>query len=104
MIKMFKELGTIKANKKMVAIPNAGEHVIGSYITSKDIPEVEKQIKLFSNQMRWNVSSDTTIKSNEKLQNSGEKKSPEWILTTPNNANKTLALHRKILVPALQNF
>jgi len=103
-LKMYQELGTIKNNKKIVAIPNAGDHVIGSYITSKDIPEVEKQIRLFSNQMKWNISSDSTIKSNKKLENSGEKKSPEWILTSPNNVNKTLALHRNTLVPALQNF
>lgn len=103
-LKMYQELGTIKNNKKIVAIPNAGDHVIGSYITSKDIPEVQKQIKLFSNQMRWNISSDSTTNSNKKLQNSGEKQSPEWILTSPNNANKTLAIHRETLVPDLQNF
>ena len=102
--KMYTELGSIKLNKKLVAIPNAGDHVIGSYITSKDIPEVEKQIKLFSNQMKWNISSDSTTKSNKKLENSGNKKSPEWILTSPVNANKTLALHQKMMVPALQNF
>jgi len=41
---MFDELGTPPALKKSVAIPNAGNHVIGSYIRSKDVEGVELEI------------------------------------------------------------
>ena len=41
MLKMFDELGTPAAKKQKVAVPNAGNHVIGSAITSKDIEGVE---------------------------------------------------------------
>ncbi len=41
MKEMFPQLGTLSAQKKMEAIPNAGAHVLGSAIVSKDIPAVE---------------------------------------------------------------
>ena len=41
MLKMFDELGTPENQKLKVAIPNGGSHVLGSYVTSKDIPAVE---------------------------------------------------------------
>lgn len=44
---MFDLLGTPAALKTKVAIPGAGDHVIGSYITSKDIPAVQKAINDF---------------------------------------------------------
>ncbi|MBB6238543.1 esterase/lipase [Pedobacter sp. AK013] len=47
MLKMFDELGTPSNLKRKVAIPNAGNHVMGSYITSKDLPGVEKAIESF---------------------------------------------------------
>ncbi len=47
MLKMFDELGTPAALKRKVDIPNAGHHVIGSYIKSKDVKGVEDQISLF---------------------------------------------------------
>ncbi|WP_244214371.1 alpha/beta hydrolase [Pedobacter jejuensis] len=47
MLKMFNELGTDPELKKKMAIPNAGNHVLGSYITSKDLPSVEKAIESF---------------------------------------------------------
>jgi len=47
MLKMFDELGTPNNLKRKVAIPNAGNHVMGSYITSKDLPGVEKAIESF---------------------------------------------------------
>ena len=47
MLKMFDELGTPAALKRKEDIPNAGHHVIGSYIKSKDIKGVEDQISLF---------------------------------------------------------
>lgn len=47
-LKMFDELGTPAAAKVKVAIPNGGDHVLGSYITSKDIPSVTKAIDNFT--------------------------------------------------------
>ncbi|MFC4213460.1 alpha/beta hydrolase [Pedobacter lithocola] len=47
MLKMFSELGTDPELKKKIALPNAGNHVLGSYITSKDLPSVEKAIESF---------------------------------------------------------
>ena len=47
MLKMFDQLGTSTALKQKVAIPNAGNHVIGSSITSKDIHGVELAMEGF---------------------------------------------------------
>lgn len=47
MLKMFDELGTPSANKQKIAIPNAGNHVIGSAITSNDVASVEKAMDDF---------------------------------------------------------
>jgi len=44
---MMKELGTPLQLKKEQAIANAGNHVIGSYILSKDVPAVEKAVSDF---------------------------------------------------------
>jgi esterase/lipase len=41
MLKMFDDLGTPAKDKQKIAIPKAGNHVIGSSITSKDIKGVE---------------------------------------------------------------
>ncbi|MEJ5993033.1 alpha/beta hydrolase [Pedobacter sp. Du54] len=41
MLKMFDELGTPAKDKQKIPIPKAGNHVIGSAITSKDIEGVE---------------------------------------------------------------
>jgi esterase/lipase len=46
MLKMFEELGSSQKEKQ--ALPNTGNHVIGSSITSKDIPAVEKAIAKFA--------------------------------------------------------
>ncbi|WP_026750877.1 carboxylesterase [Sediminibacterium sp. C3] len=43
MKKMFAEVGTSEKNKKMVPVPNTGNHVIASPIQSKDIISVEKE-------------------------------------------------------------
>jgi len=48
MLNMFNELGTPKDKKDQHALPNTGNHVIGSTITSKDIPSVEKAINAFA--------------------------------------------------------
>lgn len=47
MKKMFEEVSTDPALKRMVAIPNAGSHVLGSPIQSKDIVTVEKEAAAF---------------------------------------------------------
>lgn len=41
MLKMFDQLGTPISQKQKIALPNTGNHVIGSAITSKDIEGVE---------------------------------------------------------------
>lgn len=45
--KMMVSLGTPVEKEKMVAIPNAGNHVLASPIQSKDILSVEKETALF---------------------------------------------------------
>lgn len=45
--KMMVSLGTPVEKEKMVAIPNAGSHVLASPIQSKDILSVEKETALF---------------------------------------------------------
>jgi esterase/lipase len=47
MLKMFDELGTPSALKQKMAFPEAGEHVIASYIRSKDWQGVEKETDKF---------------------------------------------------------
>ncbi len=47
MLEMFKNLGTPANLKVKQAIPNAGHHVIGSYITAKDLPSVQRAIQNF---------------------------------------------------------
>ncbi|WP_143310469.1 alpha/beta hydrolase [Chitinophaga vietnamensis] len=47
-LNMEKQLGTPDSLKEAIAIPNAGAHVIGSYLTSKDVPSVEKAITDFA--------------------------------------------------------
>lgn len=49
MLQMFDELGTPTSQKQKIAIPNAGNHVIGSSITSNDIAGVEKAMDGFIN-------------------------------------------------------
>jgi esterase/lipase len=47
MKEMFEQISTPASLKKMVPIPNAGNHVLGSPIQSKDIVTVEKEALLF---------------------------------------------------------
>lgn len=47
MLKMFDELGTLRQNKIKQAVPNAGSHVLGSYIRSKDLLTVQRTIEDF---------------------------------------------------------
>jgi esterase/lipase len=48
MKRMFNQLGTAAEEKRMVPIPEAGNHVIGSYVKSKDIVSVEKACDSFA--------------------------------------------------------
>ena len=47
MKKMFEQVSTSATLKRMIAIPNAGNHVLGSPIQSKDIVTVEKEATAF---------------------------------------------------------
>jgi esterase/lipase len=47
MQKMYAELGTPAAEKRAVAIPAAGNHVLGSYIKSRDVAGVTSEIEKF---------------------------------------------------------
>jgi len=47
MKKMFEEVSTPAGLKRMIPIPNAGSHVLGSPIQSKDIITVEKEAATF---------------------------------------------------------
>lgn len=51
MKRMFLQLGTPDSLKRAVAIPNAGDHVIGSYIKSKDFRSVETETDKFAEQV-----------------------------------------------------
>jgi esterase/lipase len=44
---MFSQLGTPADKKREVAMPNTGNHVIGSWIRSKDVPGVERETERF---------------------------------------------------------
>ena len=48
MKRMFRQLGTPDSLKKEVAVPNAGDHVIGSWIKSKDLQTVEDNCEKFA--------------------------------------------------------
>lgn len=51
MKRMFDQLGTPDSLKRQVAIPNAGNHVIGSYIKSKDIESVIIETEKFAKEI-----------------------------------------------------
>ena len=51
MKRMFRELGTPADKKMEVAIPNAGSHVIGSFIKSKDYKTVEEACSRFATEI-----------------------------------------------------
>jgi pimeloyl-ACP methyl ester carboxylesterase len=48
MKRMFRQLGTPDSLKREVAIPNAADHVLGSYIKSKDITKVQQECEKFA--------------------------------------------------------
>lgn len=47
-LRMEKQLGTPDSLKEAIAIPEAGAHVLGSPMTSKDVPGVERAIDAFA--------------------------------------------------------
>jgi hypothetical protein len=49
--RMFAQLGTPADQKRMVAIPDAGDHVIGSSIKSKDVKKVEEECEKFATEI-----------------------------------------------------
>lgn len=51
MKRMFSQLSTPPDRKSEVAIPNAGNHVIGSYIKSKDVQHVENEVEKFAKEI-----------------------------------------------------
>ncbi len=51
MKRMFDQLGTPDSLKKQVAVPHAGDHVIGSYIKSKDLQAVEEECEKFGEEV-----------------------------------------------------
>ncbi len=51
MKRMFLQLGTPDNLKRQVAVPNAGDHVIGSYVKSKDLQTVQDEIEKFAVEM-----------------------------------------------------
>ena len=51
MKRMFRQLGTPDSLKREIAVPNAGEHVIGSYIKSKDVQTVENECLKFGEEI-----------------------------------------------------
>jgi len=48
MLEMNKELGTPDSLKEIIAVPNAGAHVLASPIKSKDVENVYAQIEKFA--------------------------------------------------------
>jgi len=47
MLNMFNELGTEDSLKRKVAFPNTGNHVMTSYISSKDLESVKIETNRF---------------------------------------------------------
>lgn len=48
MKRMFSQLGTPENLKRQVPVPNAGDHVIGSYVKSKDVETVVAECEKFA--------------------------------------------------------
>ena len=51
MKRMFEQLSTPANLKRQMAIPNAGDHVIGSYIKSKDLETVNSECEKFATEV-----------------------------------------------------
>jgi hypothetical protein len=53
MLNMFEQIATPISQKRKIAIPEGGDHVIGSYLKSKDLKMVEEQVLKFATDMGW---------------------------------------------------
>ncbi|MEI9944240.1 MAG: alpha/beta hydrolase [Chitinophagaceae bacterium] len=51
MKRMYRQLGTPANLKREIPVPNAGDHVIGSYIKSKDLQPVENEVEKFAKEI-----------------------------------------------------
>jgi pimeloyl-ACP methyl ester carboxylesterase len=51
MKRMFSQISTPANLKRAMAIPNAGDHVIGSYVKSKDLQKVEEECEKFAREI-----------------------------------------------------
>lgn len=51
MKRMFRQVSTPDSLKREKAIPNAGDHVIGSYIKSKDVQTVQEECEKFATEI-----------------------------------------------------
>ncbi|HET6995388.1 MAG TPA: alpha/beta hydrolase, partial [Chitinophagaceae bacterium] len=51
MKRMFNQLATPEDLKRSVAVPKAGDHVIGCYIKSKDVQRVEEECEKFATEI-----------------------------------------------------
>jgi pimeloyl-ACP methyl ester carboxylesterase len=51
MKRMFSQLGTPDSLKRQIPVPNAGDHVIGSYVKSKDFQTVEQECEKFATEI-----------------------------------------------------
>ena len=51
MKRMFNQLATPENLKRQVAVPNAGDHVIGSYVRSKDLKTVQDECEKFAREI-----------------------------------------------------
>ncbi len=51
MKRMFRQLGAADSLKRMIAIPNAGDHVLGSYVKSKDLASVAEECEKFAREV-----------------------------------------------------
>ena len=55
MLEMYDDLGTAPAKKSKMAFPEVGDHVMASYITSKDVEAVQKATNAFLREQVFNA-------------------------------------------------
>lgn len=53
MLNMFEKISTPASKKRKIAVPEGGDHVLGSYIKSKDLTTVETETLKFAKDMGW---------------------------------------------------
>jgi hypothetical protein len=65
MKRMFAQLATPDDMKRQVALPDAGDHIIGSYVRSKDLKTVQEECIRFAIEILKMYPSDHEMKINE---------------------------------------